>query len=215
MTLPGPFSEKISICPPPTSQTHNTQIIHSTDTDVTLVNVLKQIAALPGALDDLPLILDISECHSSDLFFKHDSKLLHDPLKFEFTQVKCDILKALENNKTVILKGRFSEELMNDLAPYLLEQEKIQANLVNAQNILNNVKISLDFQLKISQICSELEIEGLRGDIVSTRAAKALCAFENRTEVTISDIKRTISLCLRHRLRRDPMESINSGDKIA
>ena len=30
----------------------------------------------------------------------------------------------------------------------------------------------------------------------------------------MDDIKRTITLCLRHRLRRDPMESINSGDKI-
>jgi magnesium chelatase subunit I len=30
----------------------------------------------------------------------------------------------------------------------------------------------------------------------------------------MDDIKRTITLCLRHRLRRDPMESINSGEKI-
>jgi magnesium chelatase subunit I len=59
-----------------------------------------------------------------------------------------------------------------------------------------------------------LEVEGLRGDIVSTRAAKALAAFESREEVTYEDIRRTITLCLRHRLRRDPMESINSGDKI-
>ena len=59
-----------------------------------------------------------------------------------------------------------------------------------------------------------MQIEGLRGDIVSTRAAKALTAFEGRTEVTLDDIRRTITLCLRHRLRRDPMESINSGDKI-
>jgi len=57
-------------------------------------------------------------------------------------------------------------------------------------------------------------VEGLRGDIVTTRAAKALAAFEMRTEVTLDDIKRTITLCLRHRCRRDPMESINSGDKI-
>ena len=41
-----------------------------------------------------------------------------------------------------------------------------------------------------------------------------LAAFEMRTEVTLDDIKRTITLCLRHRCRRDPMESINSGDKI-
>jgi magnesium chelatase subunit I len=93
-------------------------------------------------------------------------------------------------------------------------QLAIQSRIVTAQNLLPEVSISSDFQLKISQICSELEIEGLRGDIVSTRAAKALAAFEDRTEVTLKDIQRTIPLCLRHRLRHDPMESINSGDKI-
>jgi magnesium chelatase subunit I len=96
---------------------------------------------------------------------------------------------------------------------YEQEQLVIQNRIINAHNILSDVQISKDFQLKISQICSELEIEGLRGDIVSTRAAKALAAFENRKEVTLEDIKRTITLCLRHRLRRDPMESINSGEK--
>jgi len=97
---------------------------------------------------------------------------------------------------------------------YEQEQINIQNRIIIAQDNLSKVTISKEFQLKISQICSELEVEGLRGDIVSTRAAKALTAFENRTEVTVNDIKRTITLCLRHRLRRDPMESINSGDKI-
>jgi magnesium chelatase subunit I len=97
---------------------------------------------------------------------------------------------------------------------YENEQLKIQERIQKAQKSLENITISKDFQLKISQICSELKIEGLRGDIVSTRAAKALTAFENRSEVTLDDIKKTITLCLRHRLRRDPMESINSGEKI-
>ena len=100
------------------------------------------------------------------------------------------------------------------LDKYENQQLQIQTTIVTAQNSLNKVTISPDFQLKISQVCSELQIEGLRGDIVSTRAAKALAAFENRFEVTFQDIRRTISLCLRHRLRRDPMESIQSGDKI-
>ena len=98
---------------------------------------------------------------------------------------------------------------------YEQEQLAIQDRIIMAQNALPQIIISKEFQLKISQICSELEIEGLRGDLVTTRAAKALTAFENRMEVTVDDIKRTITLCLRHRLRRDPMESINSGDKIA
>lgn len=97
---------------------------------------------------------------------------------------------------------------------YEQEQLEIQKRIVTAQNLLSKVIMKKEFQLKISQICSELEIEGLRGDIVSTRAAKALAAFENRVEVTVNDIKRTITLCLRHRLRRDPMESISTGDKV-
>jgi magnesium chelatase subunit I len=97
---------------------------------------------------------------------------------------------------------------------YESEQFNIQDRIITAQNLLSKVTISQDFQLKISQVCSELQVEGLRGDIVSTRAAKALAAFETREEVTLDDIRRTMTLCLRHRLRRDPMESISSGDKV-
>jgi len=119
------------------------------------------------------------------------------------------------------LRLRVVEERMSfDRSPelwfekYENQQVAIQTRIRTAQQNLEKVTIQREFQLKISQICSELQIEGLRGDIVSTRAAKALTSFENRTEVTIDDIKRTITLCLRHRLRRDPMESISSGTKI-
>jgi Mg-chelatase subunit ChlI len=46
-----------------------------------------------------------------------------------------------------------------------------------------NVTLDYDFRVKISQICSELDVDGLRGDIVTNRA-KALAAFEGRSEVT-------------------------------
>jgi magnesium chelatase subunit I len=118
------------------------------------------------------------------------------------------------------LRVKIVEERMSfDQSPqewfekYEKEQYAIQERIVSAQNMLSKVTISKEFQLKISQVCSELAIEGLRGDIVSTRAARALAAFEGRQEVTVDDIRRTITLCLRHRLRRDPMESISTGDK--
>ena len=68
--------------------------------------------------------------------------------------------------------------------------------------------------MKISEVCSELNVDGLRGDIVTNRAAKALTAFEGRTEVTVPDIRRVVTLCLCHRLRKDPLESIDSGYKV-
>jgi hypothetical protein len=54
-------------------------------------------------------------------------------------------------------------------------------------------------QILISDICSRLDVDGLRGDLVINRAVKALVAFEGRTEVTLADIERIISSCLNHR----------------
>ena len=71
-----------------------------------------------------------------------------------------------------------------------------------------------DLRLNISSICGELDVDGLRGDIVTNRSARAIAAFEGRTEVQEEDIARVITCSLRHRLRKDPLESIDSGDKV-
>lgn len=77
-----------------------------------------------------------------------------------------------------------------------------------------NIKLDYDLQVKISEICSELNVDGLRGDIVTNRAAIALAAFDGRSVVTAEDIFKIVTLCLRHRLRKDPLESIDSGTKV-
>jgi magnesium chelatase subunit I len=100
------------------------------------------------------------------------------------------------------------------LEKYQAQQDELRARLVNAQELLKQVTIDYDLRVKISQVCAELNVDGLRGDIVTNRAAKALAAFEGRTEVTVQDIRRVITLCLRHRLRKDPLESIDSGYKV-
>ncbi len=97
---------------------------------------------------------------------------------------------------------------------YQTKQDELQNSLVQAQNLLPSVNIDYDLRVKISEVCSELDVDGLRGDIVTNRAAKALAAFEGRTEVTVDDIRRTMVLCLRHRLRKDPLETIDSGYKV-
>ncbi len=94
------------------------------------------------------------------------------------------------------------------------DQEALQQKIIEAQNRLREVELEHDYRLKISEVCSELDVDGLRGDIVTNRAAKALAAYEGRTEVTLEDVQRVIALCLRHRLRKDPLESIDSGYKV-
>ncbi|WP_320674799.1 magnesium chelatase ATPase subunit I [Prochlorococcus sp. MIT 1341] len=94
------------------------------------------------------------------------------------------------------------------------DQEALQRRVVDAQERLDNVKVDDDLRLRISSVCGELDVDGLRGDIVTNRAARALAAFEGRTEVSEEDVARVVSCSLRHRLRKDPLEQVDSGDRV-
>ena len=93
-------------------------------------------------------------------------------------------------------------------------QLALKEKIVDAQKRLPDVKLSMELRVKISQVCGTLDVDGLRGDIVTNRAAKAFAAYNGKDEVTVEDIASIITLCLRHRLRKDPLESIDSGDKV-
>jgi magnesium chelatase subunit I len=97
---------------------------------------------------------------------------------------------------------------------YKETQKELTERIMKAKNKINEIKISYEQQLKISQICSELNVDGLRGDMVINRAAKAFVAFEGGNEVKPKDIFTVITLCLRHRLRKDPLESMDSGFQV-
>jgi len=100
------------------------------------------------------------------------------------------------------------------LEKYKEEQNALTEKIIKAQNLLPKVEIDYDLRVKISEVCSILDVDGLRGDIVTNRAAKAYAAFNERTEVTVDDLKTVVTLCLRHRLRKDPLETIDSGNKV-
>ncbi|MEL7244565.1 MAG: magnesium chelatase ATPase subunit I, partial [Cyanobacteria bacterium J06573_2] len=111
-------------------------------------------------------------------------------------------------------RSEFDQNPPEFIEKYREQQQELQQRIVKAQELLPSVNIEYEHRVKISEVCSELDVDGLRGDIVTNRAAKALTAFEGRNEVTVDDIRRVISLCLRHRLRKDPLESIDTGYKV-
>ncbi|MBZ8183064.1 magnesium chelatase ATPase subunit I [Oscillatoria salina] len=116
--------------------------------------------------------------------------------------------------KIVEQRAEFDRDPQAFVDKYQSQQEALQKQLVEAQKRLNQVNLDYELRVNISEVCSELDVDGLRGDIVTNRAAKALAALEGRTEVTKDDISKVIVLCLRHRLRKDPLESIDSGYKV-
>nr|YP_009391580.1 Mg chelatase subunit e [Laurenciella marilzae]ARW59724.1 Mg chelatase subunit e [Laurenciella marilzae] len=117
--------------------------------------------------------------------------------------------------KIVEQRTKFDQDPYSCLKEFEDEQKKLKARIILAQQYLHNVVIDYDLKVKISQICGILDVDGLRGDIVTNRAAKAFAAYQNKDEVDIGDIKQVITLCLRHRLRKDPLDTIDSGMKVS
>ena len=119
-----------------------------------------------------------------------------------------------ERVKIVEERTAFDHDPQEWIRKYAAQQNALRMQLVNAQKLLPTVDINRDFRIKISRICSDLNVDGLRGDIVVNRAAKALAALNGRKIVEIEDVSNVIVLCLRHRLRKDPLETIDTGSKV-
>jgi magnesium chelatase subunit I len=129
----------------------------------------------------------------------------------EIRTVKDPILRV----KVVEERTSFDQNPAIWINNYEEKQQELRDRIVSAQKLLPSVKINYDLRVKISEVCSQLDVDGLRGDIVTNRAAKAHAAYHGRDTVTVEDISKIITLCLRHRLRKDPLESIDSGDKVS
>jgi magnesium chelatase subunit D len=59
---------------------------------------------------------------------------------------------------------------------------------------------------KIASLCTQLGVDGLRGDLVTAKTARALAAWEGRGAVVVDDVRRAALLALSHRRRRNPFE---------
>ena len=112
-------------------------------------------------------------------------------------------------------RSNFDQDPDSCLKEHQEAQDALKKQIVDAQTRLPDVKLDFALRVKISEVCGNLDVDGLRGDIVTNRAAKAYAAYNGRDEVTVEDIEEIITLCLRHRLRKDPLESIDSGDKVS
>jgi hypothetical protein len=88
------------------------RLIESEDLDLTVSKL--------NVLND-HFVLDISEANSDELFESYDLKSI-DKLDIRFNRRYGVVFKKLYNRENVILKGDFSKELVDRLAPYCLAE---------------------------------------------------------------------------------------------
>ncbi len=65
-----------------------------------------------------------------------------------------------------------------------------------------------------ARLCVALGTDGLRGELVLIRAARAFAALDGATTVSIDHLRKVAPGVLRHRLRRNPLDDTGSGVRI-
>ncbi|MCY7276184.1 MAG: magnesium chelatase ATPase subunit I, partial [Phormidesmis sp. CAN_BIN44] len=78
----------------------------------------------------------------------------------EIRTVKEPVLRV----QIVEQRTDFDQNSQEFLENYQPQQVELQEQLVNAQERLKSIEIDYDLRVKISQVCSELDVDGLRGD---------------------------------------------------
>jgi Mg-chelatase subunit ChlI len=63
----------------------------------------------------------------------------------------------------------------------------------------------------ISQLTSDLQVDGHRGDIVILRTALTHAAYEGRKKLLVRDILAAAELALPHRVRRKPYQAMEEA----
>ncbi|GAB3709965.1 VWA domain-containing protein [Nocardiopsis nanhaiensis] len=99
-------------------------------------------------------------------------------------------------------------------ARYHDAEEALADRIAKARSALERVHLSEAALLKIAEVCSAFEVDGLRADIVTSRAAVAHAAWAGRETVTRADIRRAALLTLPHRRRRNPFDAPGLDEEL-
>ncbi|NNL19689.1 MAG: magnesium chelatase ATPase subunit I [Boseongicola sp.] len=91
---------------------------------------------------------------------------------------------------------------------------RLRNKIIAAQEILRSVETPEAIMRDASALCLALGSDGLRGELVLLRAARALAAFEGKNSLEQGHLRRLAAPALCHRLRRDPLDDAGSAVRI-
>ncbi|HNZ05309.1 MAG TPA: AAA family ATPase, partial [Methanothrix soehngenii] len=112
---------------------------------------------------------------------------------------------GIEDIDQRMLIAKTAERFDADPEGFSKEQQALQDGLKGkisaAREILGRVTMSDDLLRTIASTCIDLGVKTHRAEIVISRTAKTIAAFEGRTEANQEDIKKAMELALAHRMR--------------
>lgn len=89
---------------------------------------------------------------------------------------------------------------------FAADERAMTERIAAAISRLPEVELSQGWLDRIVAVCAALEVDGLRADIVTARAATALAAWRGGAQVIREDVRTACLLALPHRRRRGPFD---------
>ncbi|MEV4120156.1 VWA domain-containing protein [Micromonospora sp. NPDC049645] len=90
---------------------------------------------------------------------------------------------------------------------------QIAAQVAAARRRLPGVRLPDAALRQIAEVCAAFDVDGMRADIVTARAALAHAAWHGRDRVSVDDVRVAARLALPHRRRRDPFDTPGLDEK--
>jgi Mg-chelatase subunit ChlI/Mg-chelatase subunit ChlD len=84
---------------------------------------------------------------------------------------------------------------------YSAHQAALRVKVKAARDLLPRVRTPLSIIESVAQVCSQLQVDGYRPDIVLLKAARAFAAYHARTAIRPEDVRSVSNYVLSHRTR--------------
>lgn len=91
---------------------------------------------------------------------------------------------------------------------------KLRKAIVAAREALDDVKTPKAALQDCAALCLALGSDGLRGELTLLKTARALAAYQGASEISREHVRDVATMCLRHRLRRDPLDEAGSASRV-
>lgn len=121
--------------------------------------------------------------------------------RFSLSVTVTAILSVEERMEVVKRNLEFETNPEEFINKHSSMQEELKNRIAQARELLPKVVMPESLLRAICKTCIDLKIDGMRPDIVISKAAQTLAAFESRTQITLSDVLVASDYALSHRTR--------------
>ena len=111
-------------------------------------------------------------------------------------------------------RDAFERDRAAFVAKWKREDEKIRKQITAARARIGEIMVPDAVLEQAARLCLEMKTDGLRGELILVKAARAMAALEGSDTVEARHLRQVAAPALRHRLRRNPLDDAGSTVRV-